>query len=146
MRRQAGFTLFELLIVLVILGAMLGLVVTHGPPRSQGLRTRAAAGALASALRSARATAIARANDVAVAIDAKRHRFAVDGGKAIPLDPEMEISVLPPALPAPDGVRLIRFSPDGSATGGAVVLGAGRARLRVDVEWLTGKVAVSNAP
>jgi len=146
MRRQAGFTLIEMLIVVAIMGAVLGIVIAHGPPRSQALQTRAAAGALASTLRAARAAAISHAGLVSVAIDAKHHSFAADGGAATQLDPGMEISVLPPALPGPNGVRLIRFAHDGSATGGGVLLGSGRAKLRIDVEWLTGKVAVSNAP
>jgi general secretion pathway protein H len=143
--RDDGFTLLELLIVLAIMGAMIGIVVSRGPARSQGLETRAAAGALAQALRMARAQAIERSEDVTVAIDPAHHAFAADNGVVRALAPGMDISVVPPTLPGPNGTRLIRFSADGSASGGSVILGRGKRRLRIDVEWLTGRVKVANA-
>ena len=141
-----GFTLIEILVVLAILGVVLGLVIGRGPMRSQGLETRAAAGAIAQTLRSARAEAIATDHDVSVAIDPARHLFAVDRKPPRSLAPDLAVSVLPPALHGPGAVRLIRFSADGSATGGEVLLGAGRHRLGVSVEWLTGRVTVADAP
>jgi general secretion pathway protein H len=146
MRRDNGFTLIEILVVLAILGVVLGLMIGHGPMRSRGLEARAAAGALAQTLRAARARAIATDHDVAVAIDPAGHRFAMDGGAANLFAADLAVSVLPPALPGPGPVRLIRFGPDGSATGGAVLLGTGSRRVGISVEWLTGRVSVSDAP
>jgi general secretion pathway protein H len=97
-------------------------------------------------LRAARARAIATDHDVAVAIDPAGHRFAMDGGAANLFAADLAVSVLPPALPGPGPVRLIRFGPDGSATGGAVLLGTGSRRVGISVEWLTGRVSVSDAP
>ena len=113
--------------------------------RSRGLESRAAAGTLAQALRAARAQAIATDHDVAVAIDPARHVFAMDGGPPHKLAADMAVAILPPALAGPGPVRLIRFSPDGSASGGQVLLGSGRQRLGVTVEWLTGRVSVADA-
>ena len=145
MRRTDGFTLIEILVVLAIAGVMLGLVIGNGPMRSSGLQLRAAAGALAQTLRAARAQAIVGDHDVSVAIDPANHRFAIDGGPMRHLAADMPVSVLPPALPGPGPVRLIRFSPDGSATGGRILLGAGRSRQGITVEWLTGRVSVAGA-
>jgi general secretion pathway protein H len=141
-----GFTLLELIIVLAIMGLVLGVAISHGPVRSQGLQTRAAAGALAQALRSARAQAIDTGRDVTVAIDPERRQFDADNSPVQTLAPGMAVAVLPPALKGPNGTGLIRFAPDGSATGGEVLLGSGARRLRIDVEWLTGRVKVANAP
>ncbi len=141
-----GFTLIEILVTLAILGVVLGLVIGHGPMKSRGLETRAAAGALAQGLRAARAQAIATDADVTVAIDPARHVFAADRTPPQLLAPDLVVAVLPPALRGPGTVRLIRFSPDGSATGGQVLLGTGRHRLGISVEWLTGKVTVADAP
>jgi hypothetical protein len=118
----------------------------HGPPRSVGLQARAAAGALAATFRTARAAAIERATTVNVAIDPARREFAADGAPIRSFAPGFTITVLPPTLPGPRDVRLIRFAPDGSASGGGVALGIGHRRLLVEVDWLTGQVAVHDVP
>jgi general secretion pathway protein H len=40
-------------------------------------------------------------------------------------------------------VAVVRFFPDGAATGGRIVLKRGDAAWRVDVGWLTGEVTLS---
>jgi len=144
--RDDGFTLLEMIVVLAIMGLLIGVVVMHGPVHSQALQTRAAAGALAQALRQARATAMAQSRDVSVVIDPATHSFAADGGPVLHVAPSMQLAVLPPALRARGNARMIRFSPDGSATGGEVLLGSAGRRVEIDVQWLTGQVQVTNAP
>jgi general secretion pathway protein H len=145
-RAEQGFTLLELVVVIAILAIVLGVVITRAPNSGGALQTRAAAGALAQALRGARAAAMERSMPVSVAIDPARHSFAPDFGAVRLIDPTLRITVLPPALHGPGDVRLIQFAPDGSATGGAVMIGNGKRRLLVAVEWLTGRVQVSDAP
>ncbi len=145
MRQQAGFTLIELLVVLAILGVTLGLVIGRGSMKSRGLETTGAASAIAQSLRAARAQAIATDHDVSVVFDPLRHVFAADASPVQMLAPGLALAVLPPALPGPGDARIIRFSADGSATGGEVLLGAGRHRIGITVEWLTGKVTVADA-
>jgi general secretion pathway protein H len=144
-RRDDGFTLLEILIVIAIAGAVLGIIVTHGPVRSQALQTRSAAGVLAQTFRLARAQAMERSQVVSVVIDPQRHSFASDLGPVRVLEPGMAVTLLPGTIPGPGDTGLVRFSPDGSASGGGVVLGSGKRRLRIDVEWLTGRVRVADA-
>jgi general secretion pathway protein H len=139
-----GFTLLELVVVLAVMGAVIGIVVSHGPIHSIGLQTRAAAGTLAQTLRSARAMAIDRATDVNVVIDPPHHRFAADNGPIQALAPGVALAFLPPAIKGPHDTGIIRFSPDGSATGGEILLGSGVRQVRIDVQWLTGEVQVAN--
>jgi len=145
-RSDDGFTLMELMVVLAIMGVLIGILVARGPVHSVGLQTRAAAGALAQALRAARAQAIDRSETVTVAIDPVHRVFAADRGPVQHFAASMDVAVLPPALPGPNDTRLIRFSPDGSASGGEILLGAGKRRLSITVEWLTGRVQVADAP
>jgi general secretion pathway protein H len=144
-RRDQGFTLLEILIVLAIMGAVLGIVVSHGPVRSQALDTRAAAGALAQSFRAARAQAIERGQTVSVVIDPARHSFAGDLGPVRTLKPGMTVTLLPGTAAGPGDTGIVRFSADGSASGGGVVLGNGGRRVKIDVEWLTGRVRVGDA-
>ncbi len=145
MRKDCGFTLIEILVTLAILGVIMGLFLGRGGMVNQGLNTRAAAGAIAQGLRAARAQAIATDEDVSVAIDPARHLFAIDRTPPTLLARDLNLTVMPPALKGPGTVRVIRFSPDGSATGGEVLLGTGRHRVDIKVEWLTGQVKVSDA-
>ena len=144
--REDGFTLIEILVVVAIMGVVIGIFVSRGPIRSQALQTRAAAGLLAQTLREARAAAIEHSEIVAVAIDPVQRSFAMDQGPVHHLAASTEVTVLPPSFKGRGDVRVIRFSPDGSASGGGVILGTGTRRVRIDVEWLTGRVQVANAP
>jgi general secretion pathway protein H len=141
---EAGFTLIEVLVVIVILGLTVALVAARGPARNAGLETRAATSEAVQTLRLGRSRAIAEDRPVAVTIDLPSHRVALDG-------------VLRAALPAwipladrmADGTEPRRavfdFAPDGSATGGIVVLGNPGRRFLVSVDWLTGRIDISDA-
>jgi general secretion pathway protein H len=98
---------------------------------------RAAAADVAGALRRARGRAIALDRPVLVVVDAARGSLSVDG--------------LPPVrLPAGVGLsaaaRDISFAPDGSTSGGRVMLADGARRVLVGVDWLTGRVSIADAP
>ncbi len=134
--REGGFTLIEVLVVLVVMGLTVGLVLGRGPLRSAGLETRAAANGIAGALRAARSRAIAGDQAVTVAIDPARHMLRVGTAPPRPLAAGV-------ALAAP--VAGITFAPDGSSTGGRIDLANGPFHSQVSVDWLTGRVAVSNA-
>jgi general secretion pathway protein H len=126
MRRDAGFTLLEMLVVLVIVALAAGLLLTHDPRPSPAVAARGAAAQVAAALRAARGRAILTDAPVAVTLDAVRHRLGIAGEAPVPLPPVVPIS----------GSGVILFAPDGSSSGGRIVLG-GRT---VTVDWLTGRV------
>ena len=142
---EAGFTLIEVLVVLVILGLTVALVLARGPARNAGLEARAAASEVAQTLRLGRSRAIANDRPTTITLDLSSHWLTLDGARR---------AVLPPALALAarmaDGSHprrpVFEFASDGSATGGTIFLGSADRRILVTVDWLTGRVDVLRAP
>jgi general secretion pathway protein H len=126
-KREAGFTLIEMVVVIVILAMIAGLVLVRHPWHSTGLDIEATTRALTSALRFARSRAIAQDRDVSVVIT--ENAFVVDGGAPWVLPPGEVLSA-----------AQIVFMPDGGSSGATIVLAAGGRRIAVSVNWLTGRV------
>ena len=140
---NAGFTLFELLVVVAIAAiaiAIVGPVV--GPGTRSGLTTTVRD--LGAALREARNVAIATNRVVVVEIDAASGTLRYVG-IAGPVVRRLGAAV---SLTAPGGGAAIVtprlwFSPDGSATGMTIAIVRGADRMVVDVESLTGRIRVA---
>ncbi len=132
--RASGFTLIEMIVVLVILGLMIGLVVARGPLHSQRLDLEAAARGLAGALRVARGQALAQHRPVVVTVAANAYRVGGAPAHAVPTDVALS------------GDAAIRFAPDGSSSGGHIAVQAGTTRVGIAVDWLTGRVYRTSEP
>jgi general secretion pathway protein H len=139
--RTAGFTLIEMMVVLVVLGLALTLILARGPMRSVAAEAGSAAGSVAQALRVARAQAIAQGRPLRVLLDAAGHRVLPENLPAVALPAAVSMDVTD-ASGARMRAGVIGFAPDGSSTGGAVELADGGRRVRVAVDWLTGRVRV----
>jgi general secretion pathway protein H len=141
-----GFTLVELMVVLVIAAALAAVAVPNFLPAINASRMRAAANDVASALRHARGQALSRGQEAVFSLDVEKHRYTVsDRRKAYALPEFVEISLFTAEqeLESEGGGR-IRFFPDGSATGGRVTLETQGKKAEIDVNWLTGAVTVRN--
>jgi general secretion pathway protein H len=132
--------------------AIAALVMTAVPPLVSaalpGVELKAAARRTLSSLRLARETAIRTGGDSVLLVDLEGHRLEVPGYRAITLPSRIDLR-----LEAASGEMLderrgaIRFFPDGSSTGGRIILarGAGRDQrgYQVGVTWLTGRVRMA---
>jgi general secretion pathway protein H len=127
-RGQRGFTLIEMIVVIVIMSLIAGMVLARRPWHSAGLDLDATQRALTAALRLARSRAIAQDRVVAVVTD--NAGFVVDGGVRRALPPGETLS----------SAQMI-FTPDGEASGGTILLASTGARVAVTVNWLTGRVS-----
>lgn len=141
---QRGFTLLELLMVLVIAAAGYALVVRFTAGGVSGAELKSAARAVAAGLRDARGTAIARQESAALVLDLEHRSFEVSGrGRARSLPERLELKLYTAQSEIVDEKRgAIRFYPDGSSTGGRVTVASGERRFLVDVDWLTGRVTI----
>ena len=145
-RASAGFTLLELLVVLATLSlvAALALPSLRRPP--DNLRLETATRTLASALRLSRAQAIVRNADVVLTIHADRRVFESSTGSAIQLDQEISVEMIYAASERRGrAAGAIRFFPDGTSSGGDIVLTLDKRRARISVNWLTGEARLDLA-
>jgi general secretion pathway protein H len=141
-----GFTLVELLVVLAIAGLMLAVAPPLISSVMPGVELKAAARRTAGALRLAREIAIAGGRDTAWVIDIETNRYRIDGdhrGGSLPAGLEVELVAAEGEMQS-DSVGAIRFFPDGSSTGGRVMLKRGDGGYQVGVNWLTGRILIAD--
>lgn len=144
MLRSSGFTLLELLLVLLILGLAYGLALPMLDNGSLGLELKSSARQVAAGLRTARSQAVSRRIEAVMTIDIEKKTFQItDDPKTYPLSNRLELSLFTAQTELEHGASgSIRFFPDGSSTGGRVSLTAGKEVMSVDVNWLTGRVSI----
>jgi general secretion pathway protein H len=141
-----GFTLVELLVVLAIAGLLLAVAPPLISSVMPGVEIKAAARRTAGALRLAREIAIADGRDTAWVIDIETNRYRIDGdhrGGSLPAGLEVELVAAEGEMQS-DSVGAIRFFPDGSSTGGRVILKRGDGGYQVGVNWLTGRILIAD--
>lgn len=142
-RHNRGFTLIELLVVLVLMSALLALV----PPLfDRGLSStglHAVAREMMAAMRYARSTAVSQRQPVAFILDLEQHFFRVHDKRPVNLPNGLQLELLTAESELRgSGAGAITFFADGSATGGSLTLVAESRQLRLDVDWLSGRVTL----
>jgi general secretion pathway protein H len=141
--RLRGFTLMEMLAVILLIGiaaAAVSISVTQGLASA---RVRAASSELAAALRATRAQAIVRGKDQVFDVDTRADTYRDVRQQDVALPKGLRVSITSAAQDQPnDHTGRIRFFPDGSSTGGRITLQSGQRQWHVNVSWLTGEVRV----
>ena len=141
--RQQGFTLLEMLVVILLIGLAVAAVSVSVTQGLAGARVNAASGEIAAGLRATRAQAIVGHKEQSFDVDVRADTWSDPGRKDVHLPKGMKLSITSALEDRPDDhTGRIRFFPDGSSTGGHIILAAGQRRWRINVSWLTGQVAV----
>lgn len=141
--RQAGFTLIEVIAVLVIAALAASTILFRGSSDNSPARLKALAGTIASGLRRSRGHAIRQGREVAARVDL-RHNRILWGTEQAPLALQAGVGVTAVTAESERQGRTaaIRFFPNGSSTGGRLRLTGSGAGYDVAVNWLTGRVSV----
>jgi general secretion pathway protein H len=143
--RDAGFSLLEIMIALVILALAVGVMGVGFARSSAGYRFDAAAQDLALSLREANARALRSGREIAVVIDVDGRHYQLQQDQ-------------PVALPDGAGVRVVSggqvmnatrrpaiiFYPNGGSSGGTITLTEQDRSAAVSVDWLTGAVGITS--
>ena len=143
-RSSSGVTLLELLIVVMLMALIAAVTIPIFGPGVSTTELRSAARQVAAGLRLARGQAIAQRTEATLVIDVAMRSFIVP--------PDARVHALPSGIDlklftaqrdlVSDQVGALRFYPDGGSSGGRVTLSAGERKYDVDVDWLTGRVAI----
>jgi general secretion pathway protein H len=142
-KRQLGFTLIELIVVLVLVAAMVAIAASAMSRQLPGQRLHESARELAAQLRYTRAQAIASGESKLFTLDANSREWQAGGQRKGKL--ARDIATGARNEQQRDGVAAVRFFPEGAATGGRFLLSHGEAAWQVDVQWLTGEVSLQRA-
>ncbi len=139
MRGERGFTLLELVIVLLIAGLVVSLVLPSVSGTLESGRLRSAASEVRAVFNLARTLAASAGRERVVTIRPDRGAYGV-GGEERTVPEGVTIASVRGGSEGPDpGEFRVRFFPDGSAEEAEVVLTSRTGgRLRVVVDPLTG--------
>lgn len=134
---EGGFTLVELLAVLTILAIAAALFSFRLQAGFGTSNFRALMAGTAASIRAVRSEAIAAASERVYVVDTRQRRL---GEAALPAGVELAAEV---AASEKQGSRAgIRFYKDGSSSGGTLTFTWKDRKAAIDVNWLTGNVAI----
>jgi general secretion pathway protein H len=140
-RTRRGFTLVEVVVVLLLVGIMAGIAAVSLGDGLTGARVRAAGQDLVAALRYTRAQAIVTRRQQALELDVEARTYSAPRRDAVALPKNVELRLLTAAEEQTGATTgRIRFWPDGSSSGGRIKLVYGEQAWDVEIAWLTGEV------
>ena len=139
-RAPAGFTLVEIMVVMVIIALIMGLVATSMSRSVSAAEARAASRELVASLRYTRARAIIDKAEQVFLVDTENRSYQAPGRDKVELPEGVDLTITTAASElVSDAVSGIRFFPDGGSTGGHIELTVNKREYRVNVAWLTGE-------
>jgi general secretion pathway protein H len=145
MKRDRGFTLLEMMVVLVIAAIAYAVLLSAPLGKASAADLKAAARTLASGLRQAQTTAMATRKDAVLTIDVESREYVTTldtTPRKLPENLELKLYAAQSEVSS-ERRGSIRFYPDGSSTGGRITVASGERKYLVDVDWLTGRVSIN---
>lgn len=136
---RAGFTLLEVTLALALIGLIAALSLPRVLPHASSTALRAKAFEIAALLRADRNAALRTGRTVATALDLPGRRLRSGASPAsVALPGHLGLSLV---AGLPNGFR---FFPDGTSSGGELILGRPGGALSVRVDGWTAAVAIAS--
>ncbi len=109
-----------------------------------GTELKASARQLAAGLRKARSEAIAVRRETVMTVDVEGRQFQLTGDPRVYRLPQsVAVQLFTAQSEQVTGTAgAIRFFPDGGSTGGRITVTSNQRKYDVDINWLTGQVAI----
>jgi general secretion pathway protein H len=139
--REAGFSLIEVVAVMVIIALLTGLAVAMMPGTGRA-QLKAITLETAALFRRERLGAVLTGRNRAVSLDGERRALVGDGGGVVTIPRDVVVNVLGVDEQLAGRQTVVRFHPDGASTGTVLRLSRRDAAYEIRVNWYTGGVAV----
>lgn len=147
--RTGGFTLLELLVVLVVAGIAVAVVGVGGQSYLERSRYHQTVRDISSQLRQARALSVQEGRAVAVTYQPEIRKLMIDEGVYLDIPPSLgvqwDVAERNAKTPSGAGFPIFVFNADGGARGGRLVVLRGEQGVAFRVNWLLGTIETSVA-
>lgn len=139
-QKNQGFTLVELMVVMVIIALIMGLVATSMSSSISAAEARAATRKVVASLRYTRVRAIIDKSEQVFLVNTENRSYVAPGRKQVNLPEGVEVAITTARSElTSEDVAGIRFFPDGGSTGGHIELTVNEREYRINIAWLTGE-------
>lgn len=138
---QRGFSLIEILLVLVMIAVMIGITASFMSGSLEQAKIRAVSKDLVSALKYTRGQAVIKHEEKTIEFNVKNRTYRAPKKKQVQIPEEIEMNLYTAESDIIDEDRgKIRFFSDGSSTGGWIKLTYSNKIWKINVNWLTGEI------
>ncbi|KFN43190.1 type II secretion system protein XpsH [Arenimonas oryziterrae] len=146
MRQARGFSLLELLVVIVLIAATTAMAAVAMRSGLPGQQLRNSTRELAAQIRYTRAQAIVTGKPQVFTLDTRTREWLAPDRRHGQVPAAIAIHATAAGIEQPSaGIAAIRFFPEGASTGGRITLSREHAAWQLDVDWLTGQVSMTRA-
>ena len=143
-KSQAGFTLLEIIVVMMMIAVIVGFFSSSMMASLKKAELRAVSKNLVSAIRYTRGQAVVKHEQKTISFNVEKKTYKAPRKKTVTIPDEIEIFVYTAESEiVDDTLASIRFFSDGSSTGGWIKLVQGEKIWKINVNWLTGEIAMA---
>jgi general secretion pathway protein H len=139
--RRSGFTLIEVVAVMLIIALVASLSITMVPGSGRA-RLKALTLEAAALFRRERLGAVLTGRERGVSLDGKRRVFLGEGGNDVAIPRDVTVNILGVDELWAGRSAVVRFYPDGASSGAVVKFSREKAEYEIRINWYTGGVAI----